>query len=141
MKTKLIFTCAVLLCISALPSCNKDESTLTTQCNHCNQINSPKDTAIQLMLRYPYAANRGASVTIVAILNRPNTGSLSVKWYSDDYPFPQTLRRIDTLLSETKTIYQFTFPTINGSYFVRCVISMSDGFTAAEETIRIVVNQ
>jgi hypothetical protein len=91
-----------------------------------------------LLLSYLSASSPGSLTTVIATIDGHFGYPALVKWYADDYPFPQSLREQDILNHPADAAYLFSFPFLpdKACYYIRCSVSMEDG-VILEKTARI----
>ena len=104
------------------------------ECLYCDDPNH-----YELILSAPEMAFVGDPVSILIVFYGNKKPTL-LKWYTDDFPYPQSLRKVDRLASASDAGFRFIIPplTRGGSkYYVRFVIGTENGLTLLEKTISI----
>lgn len=104
----------------------------------CTKVITESTADYDLFLSFLSASSPGALTTVIATINGNFAYPALVKWYADDYPFPQSLQEQDIINRPADAAYVFVFPLLpdKASYYIRCSVSMEDG-VILEKTARI----
>ncbi len=108
----------------------------------CTKVIPESTEDYDLLLSYLSISSPGSLTAVSATVNSHFAYPALVKWYADDYPFPQSLQEQDILNRPADASYLFSFPLLpdKAYYYIRCSVSMEDGMilekTARIETMR-----
>ncbi len=133
MKTFFKLSMIVFVALFCVFSCTKPPEVLS-------------DVNYDLIVNYPSSASPGSPTTVsLSFLGKPNFPA-TIRWYADQFAFPQSLKKHDVVNSEEEVDYIFTFPYLSEGdyYYIRCSVTMPEtnntsrqSVNTMEKTVRI----
>lgn len=85
----------------------------------------------KLILSYPKTSYPSAQVLVtIDYLEMGSEHAAIVRWSADDYPYPQQLKKTETITSSNHGSYSFTFPSIkpDSYYYIKCNVQLGNSY-------------